>query len=318
MTDESFDEHRPLDALLPGLSESAPLEDRETGPPMNPSVLEVELERGYEWLYAGWSDPGGGIVLRTELERLMAVTLLWHLSTPADDVDPRHFRFMRLLLFDDIAGNPGEALSTLGFEISPYDPDSYRGRLLSLHELAEQAGWEIPNRPRSIWEAEILEPEAPLVGRMRDVEEALVQKLQGDFWGSEPGRPSKLLSEQLRIQFGTELEPNSKGLETLDVLLLDHTPQRIRWMTPMIFQAICDFIGVVIQNEYQRQVGWAESKIEPETGQPQPPLLRVSKPEGAELLSIGLRVVQWYGLPQMPGLAERLLDKRVAAAVRDL
>lgn len=318
MNDKPFDENRPLDALLPGLSSAAPISGRDSGPAINPSVLEVELEDGYEWLYAGWSDPGGGIALRTEIERLMAVTLLWHLSASPDEVDERDFRLMRLLLFDDIAGNPGEALATLGFRVTLFDPDAYRGRLLSLHDIASESGWEIPDKPRSVWEADIVKPDDAIASRIRDIEKTLIEELADEPWGGTPGKPSKLLAEQIRMRFGTEIEPTSKGLETLDVLLFDHTPETIRWMTPMVFQAVCDFIGVVIQNEFEREVGWAESRIEPESGQPQPPILRVSTPEGPKILPIGLRMVQWYGLPQMPGLAERMLDKRVAAALRDL
>lgn len=317
MTQNPFDENRPLDTLLPSLRVAEKLEGRESGPAVNPSVLEVELEDGYEWVYAAWADPGGANALRRELERLMAVTLMLHLSTPPKFVDSREFRTMRLMVFAPVDESVAEAMQTLGFRESSFEAQRYQGRILSLHEIAREAGWEIPGRPESMWDAQITRPDAVLTRAMQAINSTIAEEMGDRLWGGEPGLASKLLAEQIRARFGTQIEPTREGLKQLDVLLVDHTPGTIRWMPPMIFQALCDFVGVVIQNDLGRQVGWAESKFD-DVEQPQPPFLQVESPEGPKLLPIGIKMTRWLAMPLLPGLAEQLLDARVDEAIQDL
>ena len=51
--------------------------------------------------------------------------------------------------------------------------------------------------------------------------------------------------------------PTLDGLRTLEMLLVSQQAGVIRWIPPMLFQALCDFIGLLGQTLFDRDIAWA-------------------------------------------------------------
>ena len=53
------------------------------------------------------------------------------------------------------------------------------------------------------------------------------------------------------------LRADARGLRTLEMLLVSHQAGAIRWIPPMLFQALGDFIGLLGQTLFDRGIAWA-------------------------------------------------------------
>ena len=53
------------------------------------------------------------------------------------------------------------------------------------------------------------------------------------------------------------LHADARGLRTLEMLLGSQQAGAIRWIPPMLFQALRDFIGLLGQTLFARDIAWA-------------------------------------------------------------
>lgn len=304
-----MDEHRPLDSLIPELNRSQPIEGMNQGPEVHAQVFEVQLEDGHEWLYSVWREPTSLTELDHQLRRLLEITQLLYLSHDAEHESPFDFRGVRLLVFDQLSEGAGRVLESMGMVRVLFDAEQFRNRMQSIENQAMQAGWSIPSRPMSVWHAQIGQPDPAIEVPLRRVENRLREALLANRWGEIPGETSRLLADQLKIHFGVTIEPTREGLDQLDVLLLDHSANRFRWMLPSTFKALCDFIGVYLQMNQEVRVGWAVGKGNTEF--PSPPMFRVSTPTSAKMFPIGQELIRWSVLPCDAGDAQKMLSEHV-------
>lgn len=293
-----LDEERPLNTLLPELGApsratrmgtSEGLEQRA----VHPRVLEVELEDGHEWALAVWKDPGGPEVL-SALEKVMRGTLLAHLSQPAAqrELVERRYLAMECVVFDEVFPETRFGLKSLGFEETTFRDDQYAERMGALREEARAVGFSMQGRPKAVWRAEFARPGEAMDARLEQVHKALRERLSGTVWGEEPGRPSRALAELCRQHFNTTITPGLEGLDSLELFFAQEPGAQVRWMRPLFWQALCDFVGVLCQAHYGYQVQWAVCEPEP-SGFVPPPLLRLRRgPEGRQL-AVGARMVDW-------------------------
>lgn len=300
-------EDRPLDALLPELTAAQPIEGMTTGPRIHPAVLQVELEAGFEWLFSIWAQPEPFEIEQT-FRKLLKVS---QLVTACDLAAPRRsFVGAALALFEMPNRQTSRLLSRLGFRPVPYVQEHFLGRMVILKQQGIEAGWSLPENPVALWYLTVHQPEAQMRSIIEKMDATLTDVLEETPWGEVPGAPSKRMAELVRYHFGVEIEPTLEGLRTLDLLLLDHRPDGLRWVPPGIFMALCDFIGVVLQHTQNMQVGWALP--EPVGEFPPPPVFRIRNPEGLWMLSIGTLLTEWAIMPQTESettlLPERLLD----------
>lgn len=284
---------RPLDALIPELAESrAPMPTL----PLHQRVLEVETEGGFEWMLACWRDPGGAAKLHGSLKQLVEATLLSTLSAPPRrgvEVLGRRFEALRLMVFEAIAGLE-DAVRAFGMAAVPYEAASYTERMGVLRDEAQRMGWGEIGEPAMVLEAQL---EHRADARLEGIQAHLVEALGDADWGSDPGRPSKLMAEFLASRGVPGLSPELSSLDTLESVLVSRTPNVIRWMPPLVFAALCDFIGVVIQSHYDVEVLWAVCE-EDSFGMCPPPLFRLGHPEGRiEHFPVGLFVLRWCIMP---------------------
>ena len=128
----------------------------------------------------------------------------------------------------------------------------------------------------------------------------LRDRLADEIWGNTPGVPSRLAATFIEEVFHTKIPPTLDGLRTLEMLLVSQQAGAIRWIPPMLFQALCDFIGVIGQTLFDRDIAWA--LCEPDGDFCTPPLLRLALASGKHIhIPIGLHLVQWCLLPLQPG-----------------
>ena len=81
------------------------------------------------------------------------------------------------------------------------------------------------------------------------------------------------------------LRADARGLRTLEMLLVSQQAGAIRWIPPMLFQALGDFIGLLGQTLFDRHIAWA--LCEPDGDFCTPPLLRLALASGKHI-HIGL------------------------------
>ncbi len=147
----------------------------------------------------------------------------------------------------------------------------------------------------------------------------MIERLGDQIWGQRPGMPSKILATLIQGTLGAHISPDLEGLSTLEMLLVQRDAVGIRWMAPMLFQALCDLMGVVLQAKFRLQVEWGLCEVDGH-GQAAPALLRVTRPEaGAKprLLPIG-QVLMQHTLTPRDTPHEPMLAAWLQAWVRKL
>lgn len=259
---------------------------------MHPGVLETELEDGYDWTLACWFDPGGARALAQELRGLMEATLLSALSQPAAQAErlQRRYKSLTLLLFYPMEGDLEAELGALGFARRPYQADHYKARLAALRPQAMRQAVRLPEAPDSVWEAPVSLPGGSHGQKLWQTQEMLQGRLEGQLWGEEPGMPSRALAQLLESSLGAHIAPDLEGLSTMEMFVIQRQGAGVRWTAPLLFQGLCDLVGILLQARFKMKVEWALCEPTP-AGLHAPPLLRVtpqrSGPQRASLLPIG-------------------------------
>lgn len=314
-------EDRPLDALFPELGEPAeafPIADARVfgseQPVVHPRVLDVALEQGRAWAAALWQTPEDADALEREVRAVLGATILHELSQPPDRMDwaERVFLGAHLFAYAPLDEAQRARLLAMGFVETPPDPEAYRERLKAWRAEAARGGWSLPRAPHSLWWLPLRRPEDPMSDKLRDIEAQLLLRLRGEVWGYTPGRPSRALATLVEHHFNVVMRPGAEGLHHLDVLLVDREPGRPRWLSPMIFQGIADFVGVVLMAERHTQVQWAVCDADGH-GLIQPPLLRVHTKKGPVDLSIGQELLDLLVMPYHEHRAPPLLRDWLAS-----
>lgn len=285
---------------------SRPLEELSAPPmartPIHQRVLHVDREDGFDWVLSVWDDPGGDRALHQGVQRLVEATLLSELSRPAWDKDAmdRTPRALRLVQLADVPGRVDAALRAFGF--APWEPPAewLDERLRALRTEARAVGIETLGEVRAVWSAPIAEPDGMLGDQLRAIHTMMGDRLGADVWGATPGGPSRLLAELAKRFFGEEITPTLDGLRTLELLLVQQTPGVVRWLPPLLFQALCDFVGVVTVALWSEPVQWAVCTPEPDGFVP-PPVFRIDSPDGATHVPIGQHLLRWCVMPLQPG-----------------
>jgi hypothetical protein len=281
---------------------------QEDAQPVHPRVLEVGLEDHQEWALACWFDPGPD-KLDAQLRRLLEVTFLAEFSQrPSLDLVDRNFEAVQLLVFDELGAESRDRLEALGFESASYVPDNYVERMSAWREEAKDEGLEIPSTPKSVFNAPISRPDPSISSKLEQIQRQMVDKLDGEVFGETPGGPSKLMASFFRQHFNVTITPDRKGLHSFELFLVQETPRTLRWMPPVLFQSLCDFVGVMLQAEHGLTVQWGMSTPD-STGFAPPPVFRVPTDGGYRQIPVGEEVIRWCVMPRSddaPTLAEQV------------
>ena len=306
-------EDRPLDALMPEMAEGGGESGLHRDAPRNvgdvhPRVLEVGLEEGKEWTFACWRDPGAA-TMGEVFGNLVEATLLKELSRPPswEREEEREFVGLRLLTFDSLAKDTRSVVEKLGFSEVPYDPDEYSERMSAWRQEAQSAGLEVPARPVSIWHLPVARNEEN-ASTLQSIEGELLEQLGDEVWGATPGGISRHAARILDEHVGADVQLGAEGLETFQRYFVLERPGAVRWIPPVFFQAICDFVGVVLHGKYGVRVQWGMCEPDPRGIVP-PPMFRDPSSSGSGTIPIGRDVSNWCVMPYngvAPSLAERV------------
>jgi len=308
---------RPLDALLPELGEAhAPIPLTH----VHQRVLEVATDDGdLEWLLICWRDPGGPQALHQSLMPVVEATLLAELSRPANNLGTARHVGIRLALFETVA-DVAAATAAFGFHEQTWDAHAQPGTMAAIRDEAARVGLQVPERPVALWHAPIRHPEGDHGARLFELQQMMSARMQDDVWGATPGGPSKLLANYIERMFRETIAPDLDGLSTLELLLVQRERDEvsdmgpIRWIPPLLFQALADFVGVVATTVFGARVQWAVCEQDA-LGLYPPPHFRVDVPGGQSYyLPVGLHLVRWCMMPlrageDVPTLAEWLADQ---------
>lgn len=308
---------RPLDALLPELRGGVPKPPPQLAiTPIHQRVLEVETDDGREWVLTCLSDPGDARELHKAVLALLEATLLAELSQTPDRVAEGTATFdrVRLFVFPPLPYAVAPAVQAFGMSPEPWDAERFAERVKVLRGEARVLGMTLPEAPSGVWCASIGHASGAHGEALERIEARLTEMLAGTVWGEQPGIPSHMLAQLVQAEFGEEITPTLDGVRSLELLLVGAREGVIRWMRPLLFQGLCDFLGVVAQAELGADVAWAMCEEEA-TGFAPPPLFRVHPDAGkAYHVPIGHHVLRWSMMPlapgeQVPSLAEWLVDQ---------
>lgn len=308
---------RPLDALLPELRRPAPVRVPVT--PIHQRVMEVELDTGREWLLTCWADPGSQREFHKQVLALLEAALLVELSRSPRQVreEPvRRFVGIRLIVYPELPYPVPPAVGAFGMREEAYDEESYTERMAALRAEAKALNIDIPDEPAGVFAAPIAPLDGTLGEKLESIHTMMAERFGDDYWGATPGGPSKLFAEYAKREFQETIAPDLNGLRTFELLLVRNTPDVIRWIPPLLFQALCDFIGVVAQAGFGQNVAWADCG-EDDLGMCPPALFKVAPKGGKPYhLPIAHHVLRWCMMPvgegeQVPSLAEWARDQFV-------
>jgi hypothetical protein len=274
-----FRSDRPLDALIPGLH----------APPPDKSFLELPLPTGLEWIIPIDEHQGGPAALHHRVAQLIEAAMLSALATPPGNREDlgREVRRVRLFIFTQIEGDLFRALAAFALRPDPPSGDEWREVFAAL---------DAKGPPESAWSAEVDAASSPIGIEVRRLHQALVDDTL-EPWGAEPGRPADRLLHLLSDLGG---RPMSTALEAIDLaesLLISKKHSCIRWLPPLVFQALCDLVGVAASRDLGAEIEWAVSETETDGFTP-PPLFRVGEQDH---VPIALHLLRWWVMPLRAG-----------------
>lgn len=307
---------RPLDALIDGLTTQEPALPQSA---LHPRVLELGVDEGDAWVLAMWADPGSAQAAHEQIRRLLEATLLANITRTADTGEPldRVPSKLRLFVFTTTQDNLATAIRLFGFQLDE-QLDVHDEALQTLRKEGMDAGWNVPEQPVSSWTATIRQPSTHGPARLAAAHTKLRTLFNDDCWGSNPGAFSHTASLLLMKEFGEEIRPTLRGLDAFEALIAQRDVRNdIRWIPAAFFQALADFIGVVIQQTYDHKVEWALCEPEADGFTP-PPVFRITyKDGGSDHLNIGMHLLRWCVMPILDGEELPRLSEWLDSEFRD-
>ena len=115
------------------------------------------------------------------------------------------------------------------------------------------------------------------------------------MFGAHPGALARRVAAALAFDVD--------DLAAWESAITSHTPEVVRWIEPMLFQALCDAVGVYAVRKLGVQVQWGVSEPD-EDGLAPPPVLRVSSAEDPDTgvhIDVGSELLRWCIMPLREG-----------------
>lgn len=278
-------ERGPLDELFPGArAKREPLPEA----PVHPRVLEVrDAPDVASFVIVVWPGAEDGPELRTLLARVVEATLLAELSRAPSDLHEDGARRVGSLRL--VAYAPIDPAAVARYGLVPATADeSWQEALAHVRGEASAAGREPPETEPALFQASFTEPPKELAALERGLRSV------GDeaMFGATPGA--------LARQVGSSLSVDPVDIDALGAALVPDVRDRMRWIEPMLFQALCDAAGVHAARALGLPVQWAISEPD-EEGMAPPPLLRARGSAGDVHVPVGLELLRWCVMPLREG-----------------
>lgn len=276
-------------------------------PTLHQAVLQIDAPDARRWTAAVWAISAPERDLIAAIKALIESTLVVEWIQPSGEGGeaPRGFASFDLVFYEA----PKEGSELVQFfqeggwkriEGSALGEEELK-RLSVFQNEARRESLEIAEAPEALYRLDVERMGGELGARLEDAARRAGRHLKGEVWGEKPGLFSKVFSDALRGSVQMNITPNQAGLALLEDLIAEEG-KGIYWLDPLVFQALCDFLGVVLQARGDREVQWSLCAPEKETGLAPPPLLRIRKRgEPWKVVNLGLGVVQALASPWRAG-----------------
>ncbi len=253
--------------------------------PIYPAVLHVTGEETRRWCAAIWSVSPGEQRLVDGMRSLIEGTLMAHWMQPPAQYEPtgQVVNSFDALFYESLPDGLSRRLAEEGWasvSLTQMPAEEYE-QFEVLEEEARKAGRAVSRRPAQLWRlalTDVRDPErdwSQLTGRV-------ARGLGEEVWGENPGWFSRAYCQEIDRRWGVKIWPDKTGLRQLTNPLLmgsERGEEGLWWVDPMSFQALCDFLGVVLQSETQLEVQWGMCPVDEQTGLAPAPLLRARAPK---------------------------------------
>lgn len=275
MTDD-----RPLDALIPGLRPSV-----DTG---GLGFIDATVGSDRVWVLGLAGETGGLRAIHAHAGQIIEAALLRALAQPAANLPGDAPTALHLLELDPQPGDLEPALAAYGLRPSHLSGPRWVEISSALAKKAEH------HHLRSYTAA--VRPAAPEVLRLHG---ALLERTV-EVWGESPGAPARRLLALLGTEQGRELGPTLATLDLVEERLSSRAIGVIRWVPPLLLQAVADLVGLLAHEIFQASPAWSVAEPE-EDGFVPPPVLRIGEGPEEFHVPVLLHLIRWWVLPIQEG-----------------
>ncbi|MCA9603289.1 MAG: hypothetical protein R3A78_11115 [Polyangiales bacterium] len=262
--------------------------------PVHARVLEQPDLRPPAWVFVCWDDPGGPGALFQMLRQRIEAAFLAELARPATSFEEGECKVgeLRLAVFPEMA--PAASVAAFGFNRTEAGEANWRETLALLRGESQWVGAPVDGPPHSAWQATV-ERRANLDAVETALRLRATQAKDGGVWGATPGSLFGALAHHQGWTSGSA----ALAFHKAEALVVSQSPGVVRWIPPLVFQALADGAGVVLAHEFGMKVAWGLSEPD-ETGLAPPPVFRL----GARThVPIGLELLRWCVMPLREGEA---------------
>jgi hypothetical protein len=300
MADESEYVPGPLDDLVPGLRHKT---ERLRALPVHPRVVHARAPNGDRTVVvASFASPSNVRGFHAALKPLLEAALLAELSRPAGELieDDSRLSGLELYTFAEAPFDLRPAVSPFALEQASLDHPSAHAALALLRHEAQRVDPKPPEEATARYVAPFARAthalSGPLARKLRDA-------APKDAWGTQPGVLARMCADQLHALGYPGVEPTREGIERLEAVIVPEAPGALRWIEPLLFQALCDLIAVAGTVTWERPIQWGVCEPDPDTQLAPPPVLLVERDGDAFHLPLGEHVLRWCVMPTRLGEA---------------
>jgi hypothetical protein len=291
----------PLDELVPGLRKK---QERLPALPVHPRIVRPSLSDGtHGVVLLSFAQAQSLRAFHAALKPMVEAALLSELCAPRSSMTESYTRLseLTLLMFEAQPFDAAAALAPFALERVKLElPDSAQILALARREartLADQAQ-PLPDEPVSAYRVRAYPARDPLSARLH---EALRLYGPEGAFGREPGRLARTAADWLATQASFDgVAPTRAGIERLESLVLAGSPGTLRWLEPLVFQALCDLVAVYAAAQPHLRVEWGVSEPDAEGITP-PPVLRVTRDDETFHVPLGEHILRWCVMPVRVG-----------------
>ncbi|MDB4974020.1 MAG: hypothetical protein JWN48_2361 [Myxococcaceae bacterium] len=285
----------PLDQFVPGLRRKA---ERWPALPVHPRVVHARAPGGDRTIVlASFAEPVSVKAFHAALKPLIEAALLAELSRPGSELveDGSELVALELYMFHAPAVDVAPMLTLFGFRPASLDEPSAHGALALLRREAQLVEGAVPEEAVSRYQAVFARSSHPLYARLVRSMRELAPR---DAWGTKPGALARACADQLTSFGYIPIEPTREGIERLEAVIVPADAGVVRWLDPLLYQALCDLVAVAATVTFGRAVQWGVCEPDEETTLSPPPVLLAERDGDTFHVPLGEHVLGWCVMPR--------------------
>ena len=246
---------------------------------VHPAVLKVTGEKTRRWCAAIWSVSPGEQRLIVGIRGLIDGTLIAHWMQPPAQFEPEDqlLNSVDLVFYESVDPELGAALKAEGWknvQVITMASDEYE-QFQVLAEEAKKQGRTVASRPSDLWRVQVEQGGGDEALDFEAIDKVVANEISDEAWGESPGSLSFSYCSHLAEQAGSKIGPSFEGLQRFESLIVSSETDGVQWLGPIRFQALCDYVAVVMQAGTALEVQWGVSSVDKTTGLAPAPMVRI-------------------------------------------